>query len=153
MICFSLHCGNDHTFEGWFRDGAAYERQALDGDVSCPICGDRSVRKAMMAPAVVRSGSRGPAPAPVTEPSAPAAAVPDEVKAAFAVAMLRRLRAHVVENFENVGERFPEEARRIHHGDAEEREIYGRATLEEAQELVDEGISVRPLPDVPELDG
>lgn len=151
MICFSLHCGNDHTFEGWFRDGAAYERQALDGDVSCPICGDRSVRKAMMAPAVVRSGSRGPAP--VTEPSAPAAAVPDEVKAAFAVAMLRRLRAHVVENFENVGERFPEEARRIHHGDAEEREIYGRATLEEAQELVDEGISVRPLPDLPELDG
>ncbi|MGE3293631.1 MAG: DUF1178 family protein, partial [Geminicoccaceae bacterium] len=62
-------------------------------------------------------------------------------------------RAHVVENFENVGERFPEEARRIHYGDAEEREIYGRATLDEAKELVEEGISVRPLPDVPELDG
>jgi len=153
MICFSLHCGNDHTFEGWFRDGATYERQAQDGDIACPTCGDRSVRKAMMAPAVVRSGSRAPVPVPVQEPAAPAAQVPDEVKAAFAVAMLRRLHTHVMENFENVGERFPEEARRIHYGDAEEREIYGRATLEEAKELVEEGISVRPLPDVPELDG
>lgn len=151
MIRFTLHCGNDHTFEGWFREGAAYERQARDGDIACPTCGDRSVRKAMMAPAVVRSGARGPAP--VQEQSAPAVPAPDEVKAAFAVAMLRRLRAHVVENFENVGERFPEEARRIHYGDAEEREIYGRATLEEARDLVEEGISVRPLPDVPELDG
>jgi hypothetical protein len=151
MICFSLHCGNDHTFEGWFRDGAAYEQQARGGDIACPTCGDRSVRKAMMAPAVVRSGARGSAP--VQEQSAPPAPAPDEVKAAFAVAMLRQLRAHVVENFENVGARFPEEARRIHYGDSEEREIYGRATLEEARELVEEGISVRPLPDVPELDG
>ncbi|MGD9510584.1 MAG: DUF1178 family protein [Geminicoccaceae bacterium] len=153
MICFTLHCGNEHTFEGWFRDGAAYERQVLEGDVSCPTCGDRSVRKAMMAPAVVRSGSRDPVPAPAPETSTPVAPMPDEVKAAFAMALMRRLRAHVVEYFETVGERFPEEARRIHYGDAEEREIYGRATLDEAKELVEEGISVRPLPDVPELDG
>jgi hypothetical protein len=151
MICFSLNCENDHTFEGWFRDGATYERQAQDGDIACPTCGVRAVRKAMMAPAVVRSGGRDLVPVP--EPAVPAPPVTDEVKAAFAVAMLRRLRTHVMENFENVGERFPEEARRIHYGDAEEREIYGRATLEEAKELVEEGVSVRPLPDVPELDG
>ena len=71
----------------------------------------------------------------------------------IAMAMLRQLRAHVVANFEDVGTRFPEEARRIHYGESEEREIYGRATLEEAKELLEEGISVRPLPDVPELDG
>ncbi|MGE3293258.1 MAG: DUF1178 family protein, partial [Geminicoccaceae bacterium] len=100
MICFTLHCGNEHTFEGWFRDGAAYERQVLEGDVSCPTCGDRSVRKAMMAPAVVRSGSRDPVPAPAPETSTPVAPMPDEVKAAFAMALMRRLRAHVVENFE-----------------------------------------------------
>lgn len=151
MICFSLHCANDHTFEGWFRDGASYDRQAQAGDIACPTCGDRSVRKAMMAPAVVR-GSRAPATA--QEQPAPAAPpVPDPAKAAIAMAMLRQLRAHVVANFEDVGTRFPEEARRIHYGESEEREIYGRATLEEAKELLEEGISVRPLPDVPELDG
>ena len=79
--------------------------------------------------------------------------MPDHAKAAIAIAMLRQLRAHVVANFEDVGARFPEEARRIHYGEAEEREIYGRATLEDAKELLEEGISVRPLPDVPELDG
>ena len=152
MICFSLHCANDHTFEGWFRDGASYDRQAQAGDIACPTCGDRSVRKAMMAPAVVRSGSRAPATA--QEQPAPAAPpVPDPAKAAIAMAMLRQLRAHVVANFEDVGARFPDEARRIHYGESEEREIYGRATLEEAKELLEEGISVRPLPDVPELDG
>ncbi|MFO1046762.1 MAG: DUF1178 family protein [Geminicoccaceae bacterium] len=152
MICFSLNCANGHNFEGWFRDGATYERQAHDGDVSCPTCGDRAVRKALMAPAVVRSASREvtpspPAAAPVPTPPA------DQVKAAFAVAMLRQLRAHVEANFENVGDRFPEEVRRIHYGETEEREIYGQASLEDAKELVEEGIPIRPLPDVPELDG
>lgn len=151
MICFALNCANDHTFEGWFRDGAAYERQAVDRHIACPTCGDRSVRKAMMAPAVVRSGSR-PLPEP-SEVAKPAAQPPDDAKAAIALAMLRKLRAHVESHFENVGDRFPEEARRIHYGEAEEREIYGRATPGEAEDLIDEGISVRALPDLPELDG
>ena len=80
-------------------------------------------------------------------------ATPDHVKAAMMVAMLRQVRAHVEKNFENVGDRFPDEARRIHHGEAEARDIFGQATLEEARELHDEGIPVRPLPEVPELDG
>ena len=69
------------------------------------------------------------------------------------VGMLRKMREHVEKNFENVGDRFPEEARRIHYGEAEEREIYGQATPEEAKELHDEGVPVRPLPDLPKLDG
>lgn len=150
MICFSLLCANEHGFEGWFRDGATFERQAADGSIACPSCGDTAVRKALMAPAVVRSSSRA-----VTAPESakPPADMPDHVKAAMMVAMLRKLREHVEKNFENVGERFPEEARRIHYGDAEEREIYGQASPDEAKELVEEGIAVRLLPDVPELDG
>ena len=150
MICFSLVCGNDHGFEGWFRDGATFDRQAGDGGISCPECGDTAVRKAMMAPAVVRSGSRSRA---VAEPAAKFAAMPDEAKAAIMIAMVRKMREHVETHFENVGDRFPDEARRIHYGDAEEREIYGRASPEEARELVEEGIGVHMLPDVPELDG
>ncbi len=154
MICFSLHCANDHTFEGWFRDGATFDRQAEEGSVACPTCGDSSVRKAMMAPAVVRSSSR--AVVARTEAPPPTAAppqLPDHAKAAVMIAMVRKMREHVEKNFENVGERFPEEARRIHYGEAEEREIFGQATIEDAQELIEEGISVRPLPEVPKLDG
>ena len=153
MICFSLHCGNDHTFEGWFRDGASFDRQAEEGSVACPTCGDSTVRKAMMAPAVVRSAVRvvaAPAEAPVAAAPAP---MPDHAKAAVMMAMLRKMREHVEKNFENVGERFPEEARRIHYGEADEREIFGQASLEEAKELVEEGIAIRPLPDLPMLDG
>ncbi len=153
MIRFALHCAHDHEFEGWFRDGATFDRQASEGAISCPVCGDSTVRKAMMAPAVVRSTSREPVPVPPTVPAPAAAAPPDEVKAAMMVAMLRQIRRHVEENFENVGDRFPDEARRIHCGEAEEREIFGRATLEEARDLLEEGIPVRALPDLPELDG
>ena len=88
-------------------------------------------------------------PAPPPKPTLS----PDQVKAAMMVGMLRKMREHVEKNFENVGTRFPEEARRIHYGEAEEREIYGQATPAEAQELHDEGVPVRPLPDLPELDG
>lgn len=156
MIRFALHCAHDHDFEGWFRDGVAFERQAADGAISCPICGDSVVRKAMMAPAVVRSATRVTAPqqsdaVPTAPPPTPAA-IPDQVKAAMMVAMLRQVRRHVEQNFENVGERFPEEARRMHYGEVEEREIFGRATPEEARDLQDEGIQVRALPDLPELD-
>ena len=154
MICFSLHCANDHTFEGWFRDGATFDRQVGEGSVACPTCGNSSVRKAMMAPAVVRTASRAVAvreesPAPAAVPPQ----LPDHAKAAVMMAMLRKMREHVEKNFENVGERFPEEARRIHYGETVEREIFGQASLEEAKELIEEGIAVRPLPDLPKLDG
>lgn len=154
MIRFALLCANDHAFEGWFRDGATFERQAVEAVISCPECGDTHVRKALMAPAVRRSGAREPslpAPAATSDPPAPAA-TPPHVRAAAMLALLRKVRAHVEANFENVGERFPEEARRIHYGEAEEREIFGRATPEEAKALHEEGIAVRPLPELPKLD-
>lgn len=153
MICFSLHCANDHTFEGWFRDGATFDRQVHEGDVACPTCGDSAVRKAMMAPAVVRSRSRAVAVQAEVSPSVMPPQVPEHAKAAVMIAMLRKMREHVEQNFENVGDRFPEEARRIHYGEADEREIFGRASLEDAKELLEEGITVRPLPDLPKLDG
>lgn len=153
MICFSLHCANDHTFEGWFRDGATFDRQADEGGVACPTCGDSKVRKAMMAPAVVRSTSRTVTEPVVAPPPSTPARLPDHAKAAVMMAMLRRMREHVEKNFENVGERFPEEARKIHYGEAEEREIFGQASIDEAAELIEEGIAVRPLPDLPKLDG
>jgi hypothetical protein len=157
MIRFALHCGQDHSFEGWFKDGQAFERQAGDGDIACPVCGDRAVRKAVMAPAVVRSGARVPAAPPQPPDRLPAPVPqqqpPEHVKAAMMVAMARQVREHVEKNFDNVGEHFPEEARRIHYGEAEERGIFGKATPDEAKELHEEGIQVRPLPELPKLDG
>lgn len=135
MIRFALSCGQDHEFEGWFKDGAAFDRQAADHDIICPICGDTDVRKAIMAPAVARKGEL------------------TAEKAAMLMQLLRQVREHVEKNFDNVGERFAEEARRIHYGEAEARDIFGRATLAEAKELLEEGINVRPLPELPKLDG
>jgi hypothetical protein len=154
MIRFALHCANDHSFEGWFRDGATFDRQAADACVTCPECGDSRVRKAMMAPAVVRSATRQPSlPAPAVADPLPVPAEPSpQAKAATMLAILRKVREHVETNYENVGERFPEEARRIHYGEAEEREIFGQATVEEAKALHEEGIPVRPLPELPKLD-
>ncbi|MEK0082002.1 DUF1178 family protein [Benzoatithermus flavus] len=151
MIRFALNCARDHAFEGWFKDSAAFDRQAEEGAITCPVCGDTSVRKAVMAPAVIRSGGRRePAPTP---PSAPVPApTPEQARAMMMMAMLRQIRAHVEKNFDDVGERFPEEARKIHYGEAEARDIYGKATLEEAKELIEEGIAVLPLPDLPKLD-
>jgi hypothetical protein len=151
MIRFALNCARDHAFEGWFKDGGTFERQAGEGDITCPVCGDNAIRKAVMAPAIIRSTARSepaaPAPAPAPQPT------PDQVKAAMFMAMLRQVREHVEKNFDNVGEKFPEEARRIHYGEAEARDIYGQATIEEATELLEEGVTVRPLPELPKLDG
>ncbi|MCX8102607.1 MAG: DUF1178 family protein [Geminicoccaceae bacterium] len=139
MIRFALRCGQGHEFEGWFKSGAAFEEQHDAGRLECPMCGDRSVGKAIMAPAVARTGSAEPSPPPE--------------KMAKMLAFLRALRAHVEANFEHVGERFPEEARKIHYGEAEARDIYGEATGEEVRSLLEEGIDVRPLPWLPKADG
>lgn len=149
MIRYALTCSSEHAFEAWFRSGAAFDQQAADGQIACPICGDRAVRKAMMAPAVMRSTERAPAAAP-PEARPP---VPTPEQAATMLALLRKVRDHVEKNFDNVGERFPEEVRRMHHGEAEERNVFGQASLEEAKQLIEEGIQVQPLPDLPKLDG
>jgi hypothetical protein len=162
MIRFVLNCGRDHEFEGWFRNGEAFERQVADGDLVCPFCADGAIRKAVMAPAVARSRSSEPAAvaaaaAAVPAPATPAVPLPGgpqhQAKLAMLAAMARQVREHVEKNFENVGDRFVEEARRIHSGDAEARDIFGRASLDDARELVEDGIPVRPLPELPKLDG
>ena len=139
MIRFTLACAaGDHEFEGWFRDNAAFERQAADGRVSCPVCADTAVRKAVMAPAIARGAE---------------AAERARARLGAMMRAVREVRRHVETNFEHVGERFAQEARRIHHGEAEKRDIWGQATIAEAKELHDEGIPVSPLPDPPKLDG
>jgi hypothetical protein len=134
MILFDLRCKDGHAFEAWFRDGAAYEDQAAAGDLACPVCGSAEVSKALMAPAV---NSRPKI---------------DVAQTAEAMRLWRRVQNHIEKNFDHVGPRFAEEARKIHHGEAEKRSIYGEATKAEAKELRDEGIDVNQIPWLPRHD-
>lgn len=138
MIKYELKCKKEHVFEAWFQDSATYDAQAAKGQVSCPHCGSRKIVKAPMAPRLARS--RGDQAA-------------DEARmAAQARKMLLELRDHVEKNADYVGSEFPEEARKMHYGDAEHRNIYGEATAEEAKELADEGIEVASIPWIPRGD-
>jgi len=156
MIRFKLACTHDHEFEGWFKSNAAYDDQVQKGVLECPICADRAIRKAIMAPAIARSAS---APAPEILPPLPAQAVaappadPRREQFARFMQMMHAVRRHVEDNFENVGGRFPEEARKMHQGETDPREIYGQATRAEVEELLDEGVPIHPLPTLPKLDG
>lgn len=135
MIKYSLLCGADHEFEGWFRDSADYDSQAEQGLLDCPCCGSDDVRKAVMAPAVARTdGSR----------KARLAAINQDMARAVA-----RARDYVEKNFDYVGDKFPEEARKIHYGETKERGIYGEASGKDVKELLDEGVEVAPLPSAP----
>jgi hypothetical protein len=131
VIVYSLHCSAGHGFEGWFRDSSAYDAQAADGKLVCPVCDSRKIEKAPMAPAL---------PSAVGERKS----APDELRKMRQ--FVTGLRKYVQENAEYVGARFPEEARKIHYGETEERHIYGEASLDEARELVEEGVEVAPLP-------
>ena len=135
MIKYQLQCGAGCSFEGWFRSSADFERQEAAGELECPACGDARVSRAIMAP-YVRT-----APAAPGERTGPAG---DDVKEAFETAA-RRARDYIDKNFDYVGQRFPEEARRIHYGEARGRPIWGEATREEAQSLAEEGVSAEPL--------
>ncbi|APF36014.1 hypothetical protein BOQ54_00595 [Chelatococcus daeguensis] len=152
MIRYDLVCDKDHAFDSWFPDSAAYEKLLAGGFVACPHCGSTKVAKAIMAPAVKRTdkGRTAPSPAPAAGPPGPAPVALLSEKEQQMRAFLRAVRRHVVENAENVGERFPDEARRIHAGETEERAIYGDASLEEVRSLHEEGIEVLPLPRLPE---
>lgn len=136
MIRYALTCDNDHEFESWFRDSAAYDQQAEKGTLECPVCGSRRVHKSLMAPSIAKGDARRSS----SPPSRP------EDKLAM---MMTAVRRHVEENYEHVGDKFAEEARRIHNGEADRRDIYGEATPEEAKDLIDEGVDVAPLPGPP----
>ena len=151
MIVFDLRCANGHVFEAYFADSATYESQAKGGDIACPACGDTAIAKAPMAPNIAVSGSKkGTDPRPAPAPDRQRLPAPAEV--AETIAKFRKMRSFIEQNFDNVGRRFPEEARKIHYGDVESRNIYGDATREEAGALKDEGIEIGEIPWVPRHD-
>ena len=144
MIKYDLICGKGHEFDGWFRDSAAYDGQAMRGLVSCSVCGSSKIRKQLMAPGIPAKSNRR------TEPTRKMVAGPVDPRAAALLQMMREVRKTVEANAEYVGENFADEARRIHYKEADARGIYGEATMADARELVEEGIEVHPLPHLPE---
>ena len=168
MIRYALACAEGHEFESWFQNSAAFDKQKKRGLVTCPVCGCAKVEKAIMAPRLARSDSEEiapPVPVPPAMPASPqpASAMPPMPVPAgkSAVAMtspqerelrnkLKELRDHVTKNAQYVGQRFPEEARKMHYGEIEHRSIYGEASPEDAKALHDEGIEFHPLPVLPD---
>ena len=154
MIRYTLVCGNGHTFESWFADSAAYDKQAKRSLVTCPQCGSAKVEKSIMAPRLTSSKKgKAAAEAPVTK--VPAAEAPAPVAMVSPQerefrTKLKELRDHLLKNADHVGPKFPEEARKMHYGETEHRSIYGEATPDEAKALAEEGIEVHPLPVLPE---
>jgi hypothetical protein len=143
VIAYNLICRDGHEFEGWFKDSAAYDAQAKKGVLTCPFCGDDDVKKAIMAPAVKTSVTKAKGRQEVAQADANK---PDAQKLRQFMAGYRKF---VEENAEYVGPKFPEEARKIHYGETEERHIYGESTLGEARELIEEGIQIAPVPSDP----
>jgi hypothetical protein len=154
MIRYRLRCADGHEFEAWFRGSADYDRQAERGLVVCALCGTEKVEKALMAPNVRTSGQRSAAPtdAPGPAPSPPAT-VPQPVAAHIPrqlLELMRQVRDHVRSTADYVGDKFADEARKIHYEEVEARGIYGEATAEEVRSLHEEGIEVHPMPVLPE---
>jgi hypothetical protein len=147
MKVFNLACSSSHLFEGWFGSESDYQSQLERGLLECPVCGDRSVTKLPSAPRLnlrTQESASAAAPNSVSSPAVRAEA------AQLQAAMLRAMR-ELAASSEDVGERFAEEARRIHHGESEQRSIRGRASVADAVELLEEGIGVLPLPDLPAI--
>ena len=129
MILFTLRCASGHEFEGWFRDGDGFETQQKAAEIACPHCGDHQVEKALMAPNIARSRGKAPTLSPAQLRTA-----------------LVELRRQIETNCDYVGERFAEEARKIHYGEADPHGIYGEASDDESRELAEEGIEVGRIP-------
>ena len=147
MIRYNLRCEKGHSFESWFQSSTAYESQEKRKLVSCPACGSIKVERAIMAPQLAgtkKKAENTPSPA---DPSSTSLMMAPERELR---AKLKELRDHIVKNADNVGERFPEEARKMHYGDIEHRAIYGEASAEEAKSLIEEGVEVAPLPVLPD---
>jgi hypothetical protein len=154
MIRYNLRCERGHGFESWFQNSAAYEAQEKRKLVNCPVCGSAKVERAIMSPQIVSKKGRAgaePAPAAVTaEVTAPTSTPLLMAQERELRAKLKELRDHIVKNADNVGERFANEARKMHYGDIEHRPIYGEASPDEARALVEEGVEVSPLPVLPD---
>ncbi|SIO12490.1 hypothetical protein SAMN05443247_02178 [Bradyrhizobium erythrophlei] len=156
MIRYNLRCERGHTFESWFQSSSAYEAQEKRKLVNCPACGSAKVERAIMAPQIVsKKGRESAAPATPADVAATEVAAPGSTPLLMAQerelrAKIKELRDHIVKNADNVGERFPNEARKMHYGDIEHRPIYGEASPDEARALIDEGVEVSPLPVLPD---
>ncbi len=162
MIKYALGCENDHEFEGWFASSAEFDKLQEAGHLDCPTCGSARITKLLMAPSVkttkgkdIAAGAKGaavPANLPVAATPGTPALLPDlpaEMREKV-IEHLRELKKHVMANAENVGDRFTDEARKIHYGEARQRGIYGSATAEDAAGLIEEGVGILPLPLLPE---
>ena len=156
MIRYTLICDNAHEFESWFANSAAYDKQAKRALIDCPLCGSTKVEKAIMAPRLTRKDKSAAIVTPVEESAPP----PTPAEAPTPVAMispqerefrkkLKELRDHLTANADNVGNKFPEEARKMHYGEVEHRSIYGEASPDDAEALHEEGIEFHPLPHLP----
>ena len=143
MIVFDLTCPKAHIFEGWFKEGAAFDQQVAAGKVTCPTCGSRKIKKAVMAPNIA---TRDKSAAQEAGPDVTKKATLETKKAAEVRQALRELRKTVEENFDHVGPAFAEEARKIHYGEADPRSIYGETNDAEAEALSEEGIEVSRIP-------
>ncbi|MGC6534468.1 MAG: DUF1178 family protein [Parvibaculales bacterium] len=141
MIKYRLQCDKGHEFDGWFANSGAYEAQLHAGRLSCVRCDSSNISKAIMAPAIAKTGSRKTT---IGKADTTAGDGPD------IHAMMQKLTQHVEANFEDVGDNFAEEARKIHYGETDERDIYGQTTADEARDLLEEGVPVAPLPGLTE---
>jgi hypothetical protein len=159
MIRYTLACDKGHTFESWFASSAAYDKQVKRSLVTCPVCNSAKVEKAIMAPRLSGTKKHGDAaiPAPVPEPSLPATTPATPAPVAMMSPQehelrkkLKEIREHLTKNADYVGQKFPEEARKMHYGEIEHRSIYGEASPDQAKELHDEGIEFHPLPVLPD---
>jgi hypothetical protein len=172
MIRYRLKCEKRHEFEAWFASSDTFDRQAKRGQINCPRCGSAKVHKTLMAPSILKGGKRtraGKAAEKTAEQGAEKTREQAQESVAVAQAtppaqvethrlaahgelakVMRKLRAEIESKSEYVGQRFPEEARKIHYEEAPARGIYGEATSEEAQALSEEGIEFFPLPSLPE---
>ena len=156
MILYRLRCSKGHEFESWFKDSKSYERQEKKSLVGCAVCGDAKVTRAPMAPRLGKRGRPEAVEATAGAPPAVPAVAEQQQMAALAEKMPRELReallkvrAEVEKNCEPVGDRFAEEARKIHYGESDKRGIYGQTSEDEAAALAEEGIEFGRLPWIP----
>ncbi|MEJ2121099.1 MAG: DUF1178 family protein [Alphaproteobacteria bacterium] len=163
MIVFNLRCGGDHVFEAWFKDGATYDQQSAAGEVVCPACGDTKIEKGPMAPRLGKGVGKGrstdsdaPKSDGASESASENSGTTESTEKAELAGKLREamteLRTHVEKNCDYVGPSFAEEARKIHYGETEKRNIYGEASSEEAESLKDEGVEFGRIPWLPRKD-
>jgi hypothetical protein len=148
MIRYALACDKGHSFDSWFQSSATYDRQAKRALITCPVCGTTKVDKTIMSPNVSRARQRGAARTETASDAAPVAMISPQERDLRQ--KLRELREHVTKSADYVGQKFPEEARKMHYGEAEHRSIYGEASPQQAKDLHEEGIEFYRLPLLPD---